>query len=107
MLESTSLASLEELDQFLKNLSERVTYLEKVVLPSRVTKEELHTAVSGAKLFVMTTDGKLRAEIRLLKDQQATKADLEQLRQELSKQIADAAVRGGARPGRRKQPEKS
>jgi hypothetical protein len=74
MLESTSLASLEELDQFLKNLSERLTYLEKVVLPSRVTKEELHTAVSGAKMFVMTTDGKLRADIRMLKDQHATKA---------------------------------
>ena len=45
MLESTSLTSLEELQQLLKNLNDRLTYVEKVVLPSRVTKEELHSAV--------------------------------------------------------------
>ena len=43
MLESISPSTLEELEQLLKNLNERLKYLEKVVIPSRVTKEELHT----------------------------------------------------------------
>ena len=102
MLESTSLASLEELEQLLKSLNERVKYLEKVVMPSRVTKEELHSSVSDAKLFTLTTDSSLRAEIRLLKDQQATKADLQQLKQDLSKQIGDKAVRRTPRSSRKR-----
>ncbi len=41
MLESMSPLSLDELEQHLKSLHERLKYLEKVVVPSRVTKEEL------------------------------------------------------------------
>ena len=107
MPESTSLVSLDELEQLLKSLNERVKFLEKVVLPSRVTKEELHSGVSDAKLFVMSTAAPLRAEIRTLKDQQATKKELEQLRQELSKQIADETVRSGSRSTRRQQARES
>ena len=101
MLESMSPASLDELEQLLKNLNERVKYLEKVVVPSRVTKEELHGGVSDAKIFVMSTASSMRAEIRLLQQQMVTRDDLEQLRQELSRQTAAVqAVR--AQPRKRR-----
>jgi len=85
MLESISPSTLEELEQLLKNLNERLKYLEKVVIPSRVTKEELHSGVSDAKIFTMGSVAPLRTDIRMVKEQMATKGDLEQLKQELSK----------------------
>jgi hypothetical protein len=102
MHESTSLLSLDELQQLLKSLNERVKYLEKVVLPSRVTKEELHSEVSDAKLFVMSTASPLRADIRMLKDQQVTKAELQHLKQELSQRNDDEVARRAARSTRRR-----
>ena len=80
MLESTSLTSLDELQRLLKSLNERLTYIEKVVLPSRVTKEELHSGVGDAKIDTMLSVGRLRREIDGLRDQMATKADLETIR---------------------------
>ena len=85
MLEPISPSTLEELEQLLKNLNERLKYLEKVVIPSRVTKEELHSGVSDAKIFTMGSVAPLRTDIRMVKEQMATKGDLDQLRQELSK----------------------
>ncbi len=73
-------------EQLLKNLSERLKYLEKVVIPSRVTKEELHSRVSDAKIFTMSSVAALRTDIRLVKEQMATKGDLEQLKEKFSKQ---------------------
>ena len=98
MLESMSPVSLDELEQLLKSLNERVKYLEKVVAPSRVTKEELHGGVSDAKLFVMSTASSLRAEIRLLKQLMVSRDDLDQLKQELFRQTAAPQA---ARPPRR------
>ena len=95
MLESMSPVSLDELEQVLKSLNERLKYLEKVVVPSRVTKEELHAGVSEANFYTMTRCGSMSHEIRLLKQQMATKSDLEQLREALSNQIA--ALRQDAR----------
>ena len=80
MLESTSLTSLEELQQLLKNLNDRLTYLEKVVLPSRVTKEELHSGVGQAKIDTMLSVGRVRREIDALRDQMATKAELAEVK---------------------------
>ena len=97
MLESTSLVSLDELEQRLKSLDERLKYLEKVVVPSRVTKEELHSGVSDAKIFVMTNVASIRSEIRTLKDQIAMKGDLENVKQELSQQIAARKAEGPRR----------
>ena len=88
MLESMSLTSLEELQQLLKNLNDRLTYVEKVVLPSRVTKEELHAGVGEAKIDTMVSVGRLRREIDTLRDQMVTKSDLENVKQELSQQLA-------------------
>jgi hypothetical protein len=85
MFDPTSLGTLEELQQLLKNLNERLTFLEKVVIPSRVTKEELHSGVSGAKLFTMNSVTSLRNDLRTMRDQVAAKADLAQLKEELSK----------------------
>jgi hypothetical protein len=81
MLESTSLTSLAELQQLLKNLNDRLTYIEKVVLPSRVTKEELHSAVGEAKIETMVSVGRVRREIDALRDQMATKAELAEVKQ--------------------------
>ena len=88
MLESMSPMSLDELEQHLKSLNERLKYLEKVVVPSRVTKEELHAGISDAKLHTLTRLGSMNTEISLLKQQMATKGDLERLQQALSKQLA-------------------
>jgi hypothetical protein len=85
MLESISPSTLEELEQLLKNLNERLKYLEKVVIPSRVTKEELHNEVGTVKLDTLASIGSLRREISLLKEQMATTRDLDQLKKELSK----------------------
>ena len=97
MLESMSPMSLDELEQHLKSLNERLKYLEKVVVPSRVTKEELHAGISDAKLHTSARLGSMSTEISLLKQQMATKADLEQLQEALSKQIASLRT-----PGRNK-----
>jgi hypothetical protein len=51
MLESMSPMSLDELEQHLKGLNERLKYVEKVVVPSRVTKEELHAGIADAKFY--------------------------------------------------------
>jgi hypothetical protein len=93
-LESTSLVSLEEIDKLLKDLNERLRYLEKVVLPSRVTEEELHAGIGDPKLDRLAMVGSLRVEMSLLKQQMATKNELENVRQELSQQLArpEAAV---------------
>ena len=81
MLESTSLTSLAELQQLLKNLNDRLTYVEKVVLPSRVTKEELHSAVGEAKMETMVSVGRVRREIDALRDEMVTKAELAEVKQ--------------------------
>ena len=81
MLESISLTSLDELDQLLKSFNERLTFIEKVVLPSRVTKEELHAAVGDAKIQTMAGLARVRQEIDALRKEMATKADLAELRQ--------------------------
>jgi len=88
MLESMSPMSLDELELHLKSLNERLKYLEKVVVPSRVTKEELHAGISHAKIHTLARLGSMSTEISLLKQQMATKADFEQLKEMLSKQIA-------------------
>ena len=98
MLESMSPISLDELEQVLKSLNERLKYLEKVVVPSRVTKEELHAGISDANIHTMARLGSMSKEISLLKQQMATKGDLEELQQALLKEIA--ALRA---PGRKKQ----
>jgi hypothetical protein len=85
MFDPTSLSSLEELQRLLNTLNERLTFLEKVVVPSRVTKEELHSGVSGAKIFTMSSIASLRNDLKAIRDNTATKADVEQLREELSK----------------------
>ena len=72
MLESMSPMSLDELEQHLKSLNERLKYLEKVVVPSRVMKEELHAGISDAKFYTLTRFGSM-----------ATKTDLEQLHEAL------------------------
>ena len=76
MLESPSPMSLDQLEQHLKSLHERRKYLEKVVVPSRVTKEELHAGISDAKLYTLARLGSMGTEITLLKQQMATKGDL-------------------------------
>ena len=85
MLDPTSLGTLEELQQLLKNLNERLTFLEKVIIPSRVTKEELHGGVSDAKIFTMSSVASLRNDLKTLRSQMPTKADLEQWMEEVSK----------------------
>jgi hypothetical protein len=84
-MERTSPHSLEELQQLLKTLNERLTFLEKVVIPSRVTKEELHSGVSDAKIFTMTSVASLRNDLRTMSDQALTRDDLAQLKSELAK----------------------
>ena len=84
MLEPSSLSTLEELQQLLKNLNERLTFLEKVVIPSRVTKEELHSSVSDAKIFTMSSVASLRNDLRVMRNQVATKAELEDLEKKLA-----------------------
>src|SRR4051812_2281359 len=84
-MERTSPHSLEELQQLLKTLNERLTFLEKVVIPSRVTKEELHSGVSDAKIFTMTSVASLRNDLRTMSDQAVTRDDLAQLKSELAK----------------------
>lgn len=85
MFDPTSLSSLEELQQLLNTLNERLTFLEKVVIPSRVTKEELHSGVSGAKIFTMSSIASLRNDLKAIRDDTVTKADFEQLKEELLK----------------------
>ena len=85
MFESISPSTLEELEQLLKNLNERLKYLEKVVIPSRVTKEELYNEVGTVKLDTLASVGSLRREISLLREQMASTRDLDQLKKELSK----------------------
>ncbi len=80
MLDSTSLTSLEDLQQLLKMINERLTYLERVVIPSRVTNEELHSRVADVKIFVMRNVASLRNDVRALKDQMLTKEDIERLK---------------------------
>jgi hypothetical protein len=67
------------------------------VVPSRVTKEELHSGISDAKLHTLARLGSMSREISLLKEQMATKTDLEQLQEALSKQLATLRA-----PGRKK-----
>jgi len=68
MFDPTSLNSLEELQQLLNTLNERLTFLEKVVIPSRVTKEELHNGISGAKIFTMSSIASLRNDLKAIRD---------------------------------------
>ena len=69
----TSLSSLEDLQQLLNTLSERLTFLEKVVIPSRVTKEELHSGVSDAKIFTMSSVAPLRNELKAIREELAAR----------------------------------
>jgi hypothetical protein len=85
MFDPTSLTSLEELQQLLNTLNDRLTFLEKVVMPSRVTKEELHSDISGAKIFTMSSIASLRNELKTIRDATATKTDFEQLKEEVSR----------------------
>jgi hypothetical protein len=80
MLESTSLTSLGELERTLKSIDERLKYLENVVLPSRVTHEELHAAITDTQIHSGALIASLNTEIRILRQQMATKTDLDQLR---------------------------
>jgi len=73
MFDPTSLSSLEELQQLLNTLNERLTFLEKVVIPSRVTKEELHSGVSGAKIFTMSSVASLRNELKAIREELAAR----------------------------------
>ena len=73
MFDPTSLNSLEELQQLLNTLNERLTFLEKVVIPSRVTKEELHSGVSGAKIFTMSSVASLRNELKAIREELAVR----------------------------------
>ena len=73
MFDPTSLNSLEELQQLLNTLNERLTFLEKVVIPSRVTKEELHSGVSGAKIFTMSSVAALRNELKVIREELAAR----------------------------------
>ena len=79
-----TLNSLEELQQLLTTLNERLTFLEKVVIPSRVTKEELHGGISGAKIFTMSSIASLRNDLNAVRDNTVAKADFEQLKEEVS-----------------------
>ncbi len=49
---------------------------------------KLHAGISDAKFYTLTRLGSMSTEISLLKQQMATKTDLEQLREALSAQIA-------------------
>ena len=82
MLDSKSLTSLEQLHQLLKSLNERLTFIERVVLPSRVTKEELFSSTSEIRIASIADTGRLRRDVDLLREQMATKADIEKLRRE-------------------------
>lgn len=73
MRDPTSLSSLEDLQQLLNTLNERLTFLEKVVIPSRVTKEELHSGVSGAKIFTMSSVASLRNELKAIREELAAR----------------------------------
>jgi len=73
MFHPTSLSTLEELQQLLNTLNERLTFLEKVVIPSRVTKEELHNGVSDAKIFTMSSVASLRNELKAIKEELAAR----------------------------------
>ena len=73
MFDSASLSSLEDLQQLLNTLNERLTFLEKVVIPSRVTKEELHSGVSGAKIFTMSSVASLRNELKAIREELAAR----------------------------------
>src|SRR4051812_30802573 len=88
MHEATSLTSLDELEDLLKSLNERLTFIEKVILPSRVTKEELHGGVGDAKIFAMQRAAATLNELRRVQQQMATKEDLSQLQDSMSKQLA-------------------
>jgi len=57
----------------LNTLNERLTFLEKVVTPSRVTKEELHSGVSDAKIFTMSSVAALRNELKAIRDELAAR----------------------------------
>jgi len=73
MFHPTSLSTLEELQQLLNTLNERLTFLEKVVIPSRVTKEELHSGVSDAKIFTMSSVASLRNELKAIREELAAR----------------------------------
>ena len=73
MFDPTSLSTLEELQRLLNTLNERLTFLEKVVIPSRVTKEELHSGVSDAKIFTMSSVASLRNELKAIKEELAAR----------------------------------
>ena len=59
--------SLDELQQHLQNFHERLTYIEKIALPSRVTKDELHSAVVDANLYALARFQSLSRELQALK----------------------------------------
>ena len=61
------------------------TVAQRVVIPSRVTKEELHSGISGAKIFTMSSIASLRNDLKAIRDATATKVDFEQLKEEVSK----------------------
>ena len=67
MPNSISPISLDELQQHLKNFHERLTYLEKIALPSRVTKDELHSGVIDANLYALARFQSLSREVQALK----------------------------------------
>jgi hypothetical protein len=67
MPEPMSPISLDELQQHLKNFHERLTYLEKIALPSRVTKDELHSGVNDANLYALARFQSLSREVQALK----------------------------------------
>ena len=85
MLDSKSFTSLEQLHELLKSLNERLTFIEKFVLPSRVTKEELFSSTSEIRIASIADTGRLRRDLDLLREQMATKQELEKFRRELPK----------------------
>ena len=46
-------------------------------------KQELHSGVCGAKIFTMSSIASLRNDLKAIRDNTATKADVEQLKEEL------------------------
>jgi hypothetical protein len=90
-----------QLEHLLNDVVERLTYLEQIVVPTRVTKEELRIAVIDLRVRVMAQLGEMSGEIRTVQQQVATIDDLDRLREIVARaraELVDARSKKGDDP---------
>ena len=81
--------TIDRLQQLLNDFDERLTYLEQVVVPERVTKKELESATINLWLRLTGNLGQMSSELRAVQQQLATIDDLDRLRAIVSRARAE------------------